>query len=301
MNPLISRLSALAFETETTKGTAETLAAADGVLNAYDVEFSEGTSYITRQQQGTANKLAGVAGPMIATCSFRTHLVGNGATSVAAWTELLPACGYAISGGTATRTLVTSSQTTLTIGHYKNGIKQILAGAMGTFRIVCRNGAPADILWTFTGKLSEEGDDTILDPTEPTVIPPRGYETFSIDSTAIGGPEVTIDAGCQVVLLEDKNDTSNTGYSHAVVSDFNSTLTCEPYAELNSVKNWRSKFATSVENTLSLVVGDAANNIITIAASKLQLNAPPQFGDRVGVRTRQLNFDINDGFTIAFT
>lgn len=301
MNPLISRLSALVYETETTKGTAETLAAADGVLNAFDVDVQEGTPYVSRQQQGTANKLAGIAGAMIGTATFRTELVGAGATGLPAWTELLPACGYINSGGTFTRSLDTSTQTSLTIGHYKNGTRQVLSGACGTFRIVGRNGAPSDIIWTFTGKYSTEEDASILDPTEPTTKPPRGYETFTVDSVDIATPEFTLDAGCQVLMLEGKNDATDTGFLHAVVSDYNATLVCEPYAQLNSVKNWRDKFATSAEMALSIIVGSASNNTMTIAASKAQLTASPNHGARVGAYTRQMAFDINDGFTIAFS
>lgn len=303
MNPLIRRLSSLVAKIETTKGTAEALIASDGAYNIYDAKVTEDTDYIQRPQQGTANRLAGIPGAMLGRASFWTDLSGSGATGgVPLWaTTFLPACGYINSGGTFTRSLVQSTTKTVTISNWLNGVQQLLVGAVGTFNIVCNNGRPSRINFDFVGKYYSEGDVSQLDPTEPTVKPPRGYETYTIDSTSISSPEVTIDAGVKTLMLEDVNDTNDTGYLHGVITDYDSKLSTSPYATLAATKDWRSKFAASTEMALNLVIGATATNIVTVAASKCQLTGGPDFGEREGAYTRGLNFDINDGFTIAFS
>ncbi len=303
MNPLIRKLSCLVAKAETTKGTAETLIASDGAYNVFDAVMQETTDYIARPQQGSANKLKGVPGAMLGTCSFYVDLCGSGATgAVPLWAEtFLPACGWVNSAGTFTRTITQANVATVTIAHWANGVKRVLSGAVGNFTIVGVNGRPGRVNFNFTGKFASEGDVTQLDPTEPTVLPPRGYETYTIDTTDITAPEVTIASGGQVLMIEGPNDATDTGYLHGAITDYNSTLVTEPYATLAATKNWRDKFATSSEMALSLIVGSSSLNTVTVAASKLQLTGGPGFGERVGAYTRQLNFDINDGFTIAFS
>lgn len=308
MNPLLVRPSALLAKLETTKGTAESLTTAEGVFNVFDVDFKETTPFIERPKQGGAGYLKGVPGAMMGTCSFRVHLENSGTATVPAWaTVFLAACGYVNSGGTFTRTLDTSAQSTATIAHFKgagtSSIKQTLTGATGTARIVYHNGAPADVNFTFTGKYTSEATATLLDPTEPTTLPPRGWESATINSVSIMAPEITLDLGQTVKLLEGPNDTTDSGYVHGIISDYKAKLTTEPYQEALSVIDWRAAYVAGTEWPLSIVAGSGSNNVVTVTASKLQLVAAPGFGNREQVYTRQLEFLVNDdsGPILAFS
>lgn len=308
MNPLLERPSTLLAKIESVKGTPETLTTADGEFNVMDVVLTEGSAYVKRERGASAGNNRGVAGAMPGTLTFRVHLENSGSATPPPWaTTFLPSCGYILTGSTFTRTLDTSLQKTLSAAHFKGAgatsIKQAIAGAMGKFRIVGRNGAPSDVLFEYTGKFTSEENATLIDPTKPTTLPPRGYEAFTINSVTNLAPEFTLDAGQLVKLLEGPNDATDSGYVHAVVSDYVSKLTCEPYVEPLSVINWRELFRTSTELPLSAVFGSGATNVVTMAASKLQLTGGPGFGTRERIYTRSLDFDINDvdGFTIALS
>lgn len=299
MNPLLERPSALLAKIETTKGTPATISATDGQFNVFDVAFKETTPFTKREKQNGAGNLAGRPGAAMGTCSFRANLENSGtATPPAILSTFLPACAMPFTTGVYTRTLDTSLQSTLTVSHFKgagtSSIKQTLAGAMGKCRITGRNGQVNDIYFDLTGKYWEEDTATLLDPTKPTTNPPRGFESFTVGGISGLAPEFTLDFGQTVKLLEGPNDANNTGYVHAIVTDFDAKLTFEPYAEPLSVIDWRDKFINSIEMALTAVFGEGANNLITLAASKLQLVSGPGFGTRERAYTRVLEFQIND-------
>lgn len=299
MNPLLERPSALLAKIETTKGTPETLTTAEGAFNVFDVDFKETTGYTKREKQGGAGNLPGRPTAYIGTCTFRVHVENSGTSTAPAWVStFLPACGMPGSSGVYTRTLDTSAQKTVTLTHYKGAgascVKQTLAGAMGKCRLVGHSGSVNDFFFEFTGKYWEESTTTLLDPTEPTTLPPRGFETLTINSVNVMAPEFTLDFGQVVKMLEGPNDTNDTGFIHAIIADYASTFAVEPYAEALSVIDWRAGFAASTEWPLALAIGSGTNGTFGVAASKLQITGGPGFGKRERVYTRALNFDVND-------
>jgi hypothetical protein len=63
------------------------------------------------------------------------------------------------------------------------------------------------------------------------------------------------------------NDASDTGYLYALVTRRMSTLTLQPLAVPIATKDWFAELVASTEAALSIVLGTAANNTITIAAA----------------------------------
>jgi hypothetical protein len=226
---------------------------------------------------------------------------GSGASGGATptWaTTFLPACGYANSAGTFTRTLDTTNQKTLTIRLYRNGMYQVLYGAAGTFVVNIRNGAPSDINFTFTGKYGVEADGSNLTPTFPTVQPPRGLATGTLAGTAVKFSSLSLDAGAVVTPLADPTDV--TGIQYAAITDYNAQASFDPEAKLVGTRADFNALISSTEQQIIAVVGASANNTITFTAPKFQISELP-FGNRDGVLTRQLSGRLNNGFTVAFS
>jgi hypothetical protein len=299
--PLFSRKKVLLAKLEGTPGTAETLAGSDGAFNAFDADVVPDIQMTERLKQGGADRLKAIRGALMGRATVRFELAGSGATgAVPAWASaFFPACGYIESTTTFTRTLDQTSQQSLTIGIYRDGLRQLLSGAVGTFRIVVRNGQVSDIVFDMIGKYSSETDVALPTPTYPTVLPPRGYESFTLASYSPDTPEITIEAGGNPQLIAAANDSNNTGYSRGYIVDYNATLRFAPEAEVAANRDWHSIFSTPTTEALSLVVGDVANNIVTIAATDAQVISHP-FGNRDGRDTRDVTLSLLSGFTVDF-
>lgn len=288
---------------EDTKGTAQSLTGSDGVFNVFDLSCTYNIPKVQREQQGTMNLLQHSYGPMSATLRFRSEVVGSGSSgSVPAWaTVFLQGCGWLNSAGTFTRSESFADQETITMKYFMDGHVRTLIGCAGTFSLVYNYGKIHDINWEFTGKVAPEADAAIPSVTEPTVIPPRGLATCTMNSTDIEFGQFTINSGGQVQLLEEpKNDTNLTGYSHACIPNYITTGTLDPRATVVATKNWWTEFTGLQERAVSLIAGSAANNTVTLAATKFQCEVP-QFAARGGVATRALTGVFNSGFTLAFT
>jgi hypothetical protein len=241
------------------------------------------------------------------TATFEVDLVGSGATgAVPQWaTTFLPACAWLNSAGTFTRSLVVANQQTVTIAQYRDGMRQVLGGATGTFQIVTQAGQDSVISrvkFTFTGKYWEETDAALLTPTYPTIIPPRGYESFHLGSAPYSAnpATITLTAGNTVKLLEGANDANKTGYRYGIVSDFASTVEFDPDATNIATRDYHDLFLTSAEESGSYVIGADAHNTITLGWTKGQIKSHP-FGNRDKWVTRNIMLALNTGFTIAFT
>lgn len=298
--PLIRRRRIFGCEVETTTGTAVTLDNDSGAYNAYDVELSPDVAMTERQQSGTLSMLDAIPGPRRGTMTLKTHMVGSGATGVPTWADsLLKACGFTNSG--AAYSPSSTGQTTLTMGSLEDGRLMSLAGAMGTFTWTFTAGQPVEMDWNFTGKVIQPKAQTIIGPTRPTTVPPRfAAGTLTLGGGAIGKvSQVTIAMNNEIILREDatadddgERSNDGTGYHAAYIVGRDITVTMDPEAVAFGTKNWYQDWMDGDELALSLVVGSASNNTMTIAMPKLQPhNVQP--GDRNGLMIDQITSKPN--------
>lgn len=306
--PLLRRKAVFAAKVEATIGTAESLTGAEGVFNARDFEIQPTVPVTRREGQGGFNYLPGIPEGMMGTCKIVHDLTYNG-TDIPTWASvLLPACGWVDSAGTfSPKTEAPGSNVkTLTIGHYKDGKRSLLSGAMGTFKIFAPTGKTAYIEFTFTGKYSSNETDTaIISPTYPSVLPLRvAAGALTWNSVALCTSMVEVDAGNSVIMRECVNATDRSGYVSALVTNRAPVITADPESVLVATQDRDALWLTSSPQAFSLQIG-ASGSAITIAAPKAQLENKQQ-GNRSDMLIDNLTWlatagsSVDTELTIAF-
>lgn len=306
--PLLRRRAVFAAKVEGTIGTAESLTGAEGVFNARDFTIQPNVTMTRREGQGGFNYLTSIPEGMTGTCTIVHDLTYNG-TDIPTWASvLLPACGWVDSAGTFSPKSEGpgSNVKTLTIGHYKDGKRAILSGAMGTFKIVCPTGKVAYIEFTFTGKYSSNETDTaIISPTYPTVSPLRFAQgALTWNSVALCTSTLEVDAGNSVIMRECVNASDRSGYVSALVTNRAPVITADPESVLVATQDRDALWLTSSAQALSIQIGSSGSSI-TIAAPKAQLENKQQ-GNRSDMMVDNLTWLATQGssadteLTIAF-
>jgi hypothetical protein len=298
--PKLDRVKLLAAKIETTTGTAESLTASDATFIILNPVMTPDDPMNEREYPADLGQLASVPGGRSAKCTFDVELMGSGATGVPAWAStFLPACNWSEDTGTFG---YTRSGTTLTIALYEDGLKRTMSGCRGTFKISLKSGEPAKVSFEFTGKYNAVSDTSILSPTFPTTIPP----IFAGSTVSIGGsftPVLStfdIDIANEVVLREDATDAS--AYKGAAIVAMKPTGTLDPETKSAATRDWHDKLLNATEESLSIVIGSASNNTITIASTKMQAMKAGR-GNRNKLLTDAVSVQFNGDspLTIAFS
>lgn len=309
--PLLRRRAVFAAKIETTVGTAETLSATEGVFNARDFSIQPSVGMTRREGQGGFNYLTSIPEGMQGTCTIVHDLAYDG-TNVPTWASvLLPACGFVDTAGVfspVSQGPGTGGVKTLTIGHYKDGKRAMLSGAMGTFTITCPTGQVAFITFTFTGKYStNETDETLIAPTYPTTVPLRfaaGALTFN--SVNLCTSSLTVDAGNTVIMRECVNASDRSGFVSALVTNRAPIITADPESVLVATQDRDALWLTSSPQALQVTLNGTGTSTIGINAPKAQLENKQQ-GNRNDMMTDDLTWLCSAGssadteLTLTFT
>ena len=295
--PLLRRRAVFAAKVEGTIGTAESLTGAEGAFNARDFTIQPNVPITRREGQGGFNYLPGIAEGMQGTCTVTMDMAYDG-TTVPTWASvLLPACGWVqttgvfspLSEGPGTNVK------TITIGHYKDGKRALLSGAMGTFKIMAPTGKMASIEFTFTGKYStNETDTALIAPTYPTTLPLRvAAGALTWNSVALCTSNVEVDAGNSVIMRECMNATDRSGFISAIVTNRQPVITADPESELVATQDRDALWLTHSPQAFSMQIGVTGTSI-TIAAPKAQLENKQQ-GNRNDMMTDDLTWLATKG------
>lgn len=295
--PLLRRRSTLLVKTETTTGTAETLAAADGAINVYNMQWTPDVPTEERQDQASFGRLASIHGTRTATVEFETDLAGTELDLMA--TTLLPACGFTAAANVLSLAY-SAAQPTVTIGCYYDGVKLAIAGAAGSVSFPLRAGFPCRARWRFLGKIVADADVALVVPTAYNTAPPRwagNNVTFGSYTPRLSS--LTIDVNNTLVMREDPADAA--GVRACVIVDRLPTVTADPEMSLVATRNWYNMLTNHTEEALSVAIGTAVDNTITIASNNLQWTQIP-LGERNGLLTRQVTGQLNqDSLSLTFT
>jgi hypothetical protein len=301
--PKLNVRQTLLAKIETTTGTAIALAAGDGQMNVYNVQHSYDIPMEARPGQAGYSKLESVAGTQYASIEFDCDLTGGGASATypAFATTLLLACGF----GQASNVFslgYQSSQPTLTMGCYIDGVKFAIAGAAGTVKFPLRAGFPCKTMhFKFMGKVVADSDVALVTPTAFNVLPPR----FAGNTLSIAGSytpyisQIEIDVNNTLQLRPYQADS--TGASACYIVDRTPQITLDPELQLVATRDWLTKLTGYTTESLSVAVGTSAQNIITFASTYAQW-LDVGLGDRNGYKTRQVKGQLcRDSFSITFT
>lgn len=299
---LSKRVSLLAAKVEATKGTAETLAAADAAMNIFNLQFTPPEKMEERLGQGTLDRLVSIQGEQQAMLEFDWELVGATSTPPLVALTMLRISGFINTSGVFTRTADFSAQKTATMGAYVDGTLKMLAGCCGDFDIECNNGRRGIVHQRVMGKFLGNSDAAVLGSvTFPATKPPRGWQSFTLGSFSPQAPQITFKLNNTMKLLEDKNDSAKTGFAYGIISDSDPQCIIEPYQTLAANNDWYALQAAATAQILSLVVGTASNNTMTLDSQLAEIRSIGKLGDRDRLGTEAITLGLNDGVRISYT
>lgn len=292
--PLLSRVSVLAAKIETTAGTAETLAGADGAFNVFDAKITPEVTMEEREGQGGFDMLSQVAGGRRGKATFRTNLQWDGTATEPAWAEtFFPACGWVKSGQVyyPKSEAPGSSVKTLTIAHYVNGTRHLLSGCVGTFKVTLRAGMPAYIEWDFTGVWGGKTDATILAPTYPTDLNLRwSGGVGQWNNVDLFASQAVIDAGNVITMREDPSSSS--GYLCGIITNRYPKVTVDPEKTTVASQDRWGYWLSSAEYALELHCNGPTNSMLQFDAPKAQV-IKIDYADREKLAIDNIEFACN--------
>ncbi len=297
---LLLKKTVLGGKIESTIGTAETLAAADCTINAYNVVINPETELEQREGQGGFGKLASIPGARRGRATFSVDLAYDGST-VPTWASTyLPACGLVLSTATyKPRTEVPGSNVkTATIAAFVDGVRRQIYGAVGNARFILPTGRMGRIEFDFQGVYSDEADVAIPSSINyVNTLPLRvsGGAT-SWASSNICLESATIDLGNVITARE--CSTSAAGIDSFVITDRNIRVTGNPESKLIATQNRYGQFRDATEGILSFTIAGPTTSTVVFSMPKAQIVAKPM-GDRNGIMIDQIEWQANKNVDTA--
>lgn len=272
--PLLKKIRTLAAKIETTPGTAESLTNSEGAFNAYDVMLQPSIAMTDREGSGSFNYLTAISEGQTAAVTFRTDIPWDGtATEPTIFSVLMPACGWVESSNVwkPKSEAPGTNVKTVTLGVYVDGLLKTIKGAVGSWVMTLPTGRMITIEWTFTGVYIEPTSTAIIAPTYPTTTPLRfaSAAACTFNSVAMAVEQITIDAGNQVVMLEDPTQAS--GYSYGIITDRRPTINANPESVLTATQNRHNVWTTSTAYAIQITLDGPSTSTLGITAPKAQI------------------------------
>ncbi len=298
MTPILKQRRVLAFAEETVAGTPAALVQANALF-CYDPMPQSNIPMDEREATGTLDMLAAIAGATAGKLGFEVDYVGGGSGSVKPkWAALLECCGLVANGNVYTPTSDPTNYKTGTFGIYETGTLKTLYGAMGTVTIEGEHAKRCKFKFEFTGIWGPPTDAAVLTPPLPAAgdpLPPRfAGTTFTVGAYTPAISKFSLAAGNTVTLVPDI--TAASGYRMAVVTKRKWGGSIDPLATLVGTYDWWGHQLASTTAAMSLVIGTAAGNTVTIAAPAFQV-MDPQEGNRSDLVTTDVKFGLAAGAT----
>lgn len=314
MAEFLNRRMTLATKVEAVEGTAETLAAADANLLAYEVTFTPNQALFARKP--IAQDLApysAIPGARSMRATFKAELKGSGAAGTApAIGKLLRACGMdetvvASTSVTYKRALNTP---TLTLGLYSipasgNNLRMLLKGARGTWKLAPKIGDPSMLEFDFLGCDITVADIAGITPSGLETTKPQPFLSTGFTMQGVSHKISTfgLDYGNALALREDIAQAS--GYFSCLITDAEATFSMDPEKELVATHDYFGLLKLGTEGAMSVAIGATAGNICTITSAKAQYSkVEPSERNGVGIFRVEGKFNRNTGnddLVIAFT
>jgi hypothetical protein len=308
---LLKKKRVLGVKTEAAAGTAETLAAADCTLNAYNLMIQPDISVDQREGQGGFGRIASITGPRKGKATFSVDWAYDG-SAVPAWAAtLFPACGLVLSTTTFfPKTEVPaagSSVKTLTIGSFGDGKLKLLYGAVGNAKINLNVGKIITVDFEFQGVYSDESDVAIPASINYVNTLPLRYAggTTTWASNSLFLQQATLDL--RNIITPREQPTTAAGVHSCVITDRNPIVKSNPESKLVATQARYSQFVAHAEGVLSFTIAGPSTSSVVIAAPKAQIVSVPE-GDRQGIVTDEIEWQLNKNvdaadqeFSIAFS
>ena len=247
--------------------------------------------------------------------SFKMEILGPSATNTAyaPVDVLLKACGMSVTGGTggadwtyALATTTVSSMlgnaTSATLDWYADGLKHIVQGFVGSFKIVGEAGQTPMMEIAGKGLYTAVTDASLADATftHNAVIPKMKSAALKVDNaTAAYCQKVEFDIANKIEFVPDVSSTG--GLAGFRIVDREPKAMVNPEMVSVASYDWWAKYmaGTAISSSsvgLQCIFGNGARNFSTVTAPQVQI-ADIKYGSRNGVLTAEIDFQLNDSAT----
>ncbi len=276
VQPLTWRQQIFALKTETTTGTAVSLATADTALNASDVSIEGEDGAVERQGPYSADKLIYVPGAGAASVKAKVEIFNDSeASTTPLWFTALGYCGFTISGGVATLAIGAATLNNATAGHWIDGWKYFAAGCMFAPELMFEAGQIPYMQLDGKGIWQTPIAEALPSFTSPVSTPTVATATtFTLGGTSYVSPRASIKPQCKVELRQ--NMDSAGGYVAAFIGDANPIWDVDVEMQALATKDWFSVYQAKTTFAGSLAYGAGTNGIVTVASPALQLYKRPE-------------------------
>lgn len=300
--------SVLAAKIEAVEGTAETLAAADGIL-ALEALWTPQRDILPRDPfRPTLSQMTSVTGKRTGRLTARVEGKGSGTAGTAPELgKLLRACGFGetiVPATSVTYAPASTGLSTITAARYMDGKRSLIAGARGNVRFGGAVGEFVIFDFDFIGVEDTQTDVALISPTYQTTVPRPLLSTgFTLQSYSAICRSFSIDMGNVLVPRQDMSKAS--GHASVYIGNRRPTANFVVEDKLVSVKDWLAILDAGTEGALNIVVGSVAGNIMTINAPKVRITGiTPQEDNGLALLSLDAELNMNAGddeLTIALT
>ena len=298
----LAKNKVLLVKREAVYGTDSVPTVAANAFEARDIKIDYSGDLLERDlMRSSLSNVQPIMGQRWIEISFTCEVKGGGTKGAASKIgDAFVACGLAetvSAGSSVTYKPADSSVLSATVYFYElqdsgNSRLHKITGARGTVSFNFEAGKIATAEFKLQGIFNAPTDVTpTVAPTFETTLPPIvESSTFTLNSVStLIAQSVKIDLANDVVKRDDIN--SATGLLGFLITGRKPTGTMNPEAVLQATYNFHADWVAATARALSLVLGSAAGNKLTVTAPKLVLTKLGA-GDRAGIRTDDLAFDL---------
>lgn len=295
----LKRKGLVLAKTETTYGTDPTPTSSANAILTMDIELKDSFEPVERDVQiASLTRKQTVGVKRFTEVKFTAELYGSGSVALPPRTGVLfKACSMAetINSGTSVvYTPTSSSQSSCTLWVYIDGVRHIITGAVGTWKLTGEAGKQAFIEFTMTGVYNAPTDQSFPTPTfESTVdsVPTIKSAGLTLNSVALVVNEFTVDMGNTVAPRPSVNAAfAIVGFQ---VTDRKPVATIDPEAELLAVYNYRSDILSTPRN-LHFNIGSTVGNKVLINIPKYNVT-DIAYSDRDQTLVENITGQCSDG------
>lgn len=298
----LSNKKILLLKRESEYGTDSEPTVSANAIDASQIKFDyQGDLLVRDSLRGSLSRPQPIMGQKWAEISFTCELKGGGTKGTAARIgDALVACGFAetvSAGSSVTYQPADTGFLSATLYFYEQqdtGDCRLhkITGARGDVTLNMESGKFGTLEFKFQGAYNEPTE--VSDPNAPTfetTLPPIiESSTFTLNSVnTLIAQAVKISMNNEVVKHDDLNSPS--GLKGFLITGRKPSGTMNPESVLAATHDFYGDWADATARALSIVVGSASGNKITITAPKLVIEKLGS-GDRAGIRTEDVQFAL---------
>lgn len=297
---MLRRKCQIAAKVEATKGSLETLAAADAGILAEVVSWKVNAEPMPRSPiRATLSRIKSLPGVKTMTLDCKVEIKGSGtAATPPSFGVLLRGCGF--SQTIAANVIYApdsddADSSTLTMCARIDGKNYLMYGARGNVKF---SGTANQIMYaefSFQGIFSAESDTALFTGVTYETTTPAAFRnsacTFNFGTawTTSIFSQFELDLGNSVSLRSNANSATGLAYAQIVDRDPNGSFDLD--LVLKATQDLYSYWHTPTTGSLAMNLGSAAGNTIAFAAPALQITDITE-GDRDGVATAQIAYHL---------